>query len=446
MKREISIDVLLLPIPGENPGGADLRYSKEYDEIKDARRYDDPLDQGEWQTEPRKADWDRALGTCIDALSHKTKDLQIAAWLMEALILTEGFEGCAAGLKIMNGLLENFWESLYPPLEDDDLEYRIAPLEFMNEKLSSVLSNVPVTESGRTPGYSLLKWQESRQVGYETEVRDEEKRKRREEYIAEGKLTAEEFDSAIGVSSPGFYKSLYANLTSCTEEFRKLDSLVDEKFGREAPRLSIFGDALEETNRIVKKICKGKGLLAVSEAAAVSDEAPHDDHQEERFAGEDPAQPPVPSRPAAVSPVGCFTKGALVDTNPWEEALWAEALRTMKTGGVKRALEKLTEASLSAPSIREECRYKLYSAKLCMQAGRADLARPVLEQLHGLIEELHLERWESPVWIADVLGTLYQCLMSGQPSDEDLSRAQGLFQRICTIDMTKAAGFGGRPD
>jgi type VI secretion system protein ImpA len=81
-----------------------------------------------------------------------------------------------------------------------------------------------------------------------------------------------------------------------------------------------------------------------------------------------------------------------------------------------------------------------------MQAGRSDLARPVLEQLRGLIEELHLERWESPVWIAEVFGALYQCLMTGQPSDDDINRAQELFQRICTIDMTKAVIIGGRSD
>ena len=35
---------ILNPIPGENPGGADLRYDPVYDKIKEARREDDNLD------------------------------------------------------------------------------------------------------------------------------------------------------------------------------------------------------------------------------------------------------------------------------------------------------------------------------------------------------------------------------------------------------------------
>lgn len=73
-----------------------------------------------------------------------------------------------------------------------------------------------------------------------------------------------------------------------------------------------------------------------------------------------------------------------------------------------------------------------------MKAGRPGLARPIIEQLNTQIVELQLERWESPVWIAEVLDALYQCLISGEPPDEDITRANELFKRICTMDVTKA--------
>ena len=48
---------LLRPIPGPNPGGANLRDDPLYDKLTEARREDDGLPQGEW-TRPRKvADW-----------------------------------------------------------------------------------------------------------------------------------------------------------------------------------------------------------------------------------------------------------------------------------------------------------------------------------------------------------------------------------------------------
>lgn len=445
MKRQIDIDALLVPIPGDNPSGEDLRYTQVYEDIKEARRYDDLLDQGEWKTEIKKADWDQVIKTALDSLKTKTKDIQIAVWLAEALIVQEGLDGTTAALKIINGIIRDFWGSLYPQIEDDDLEYRIAPLELMNEKLSGRIGQIPVTDPVRTPGHSWQKWQESRQVGYDAEMRDNDAREKREAALAEGKLTADEFDAAVAMTSPGFYKTLSESVAASLEEFRILDGLVDEKFGRDAPRLSEFGKALEGVNDLVQKICKDKGLFVTAEPETASKEETAPQRDEEQA-----AEMPLAVGPGAamVSPAASVTvtlpvgnPNILIDSGPWEQALWDDAVRTMKSAGTQKALEKLMEAALGAPSVRGENRYKLLLSKLCLQAGRADLARPILERLYALIEELHLEKWESPVWIAEVFGALYQCLMSGEPSDDDFSRAQELFQRLCTIDITKAITY-----
>ena len=105
---------------------------------------------------------------------------------------------------------------------------------------------------------------------------------------------------------------------------------------------------------------------------------------------------------------------------------------------MKEALALLLAASCASPSERERNRYRLLMGKICLRAGRPDLARPILEGLCSLIEELHLERWESPLWIAEVLESLYQCLTSGEPSGDDSGRAGELFRRICSLDVTKA--------
>jgi type VI secretion system protein ImpA len=443
MKRPIDIEALLTPIQGDNPSGEDLRYSQVYEEIKEARRYDDFLDQGEWKTEIKKADWDKVITVAVDSLTNKTKDLQIAVWLTEALISKEGFEGCLFSLQIINGMLQDFWDSLYPEIEDDDLEYRVAPLELMNEKVSGSIQQVPITDPFRTLGYSWAKWQESRQVGYDAESRDEGARKKREEALAEGKLTADEFDIAVNTTSPVFYKTLSETIALCITEFKRLDGLVDEKFGRDAPRLSEFGKAIEDTNQLVQKICKDKGLFVSLEPEAPQEEVAQgaETVQVSEETQMVPVTPPAQAAGAIAVTLPVGNPGNLIDVGPWEQALWDDAVRTMKSAGTTKALEKLMEASLSAPSVRGQSRYKLLSAKLCLQAGRSDLAKPILEQLFTAIDELHLEKWESPVWIADVLGALYQCLMSGETSDDDLNRAQELFQRLCTIDITKAITY-----
>jgi type VI secretion system protein ImpA len=43
-------DELLNPIAGANPGGVELRYDPLFDKIKEARREDEDVPQGEWTT------------------------------------------------------------------------------------------------------------------------------------------------------------------------------------------------------------------------------------------------------------------------------------------------------------------------------------------------------------------------------------------------------------
>ncbi|MBT9437826.1 MAG: type VI secretion system protein TssA [Desulfobacterales bacterium] len=437
MKRKIDIEAILAPIPGDNPAGEDLRYSPAYDQIKEARRADDLLDRGDWQREIKTSDWDAVITTAVDALINKSKDLQMAAWLTEALVDTEGFSGLAIGLKILSGFLRDYWEHVYPVIEDGDLDFRIGPIELMNEKLWLAVKQVPLTDKDATPGYSWLQWQESRQVGYEADIRnqygdvDENKKKARNASIAEGKITAEDFDAAVARSSKAYYESLAKDLTVCLEEFKRFDDTVDEKFGSEAPRLAELREALEDCERVIMKIFKEKkDLDAIEEPEPATEEATaaevNEVEEEEDASSED------------VLP---FPADRILDSGSLEKAMWKDALAKLKASGIKKALGQLFSASCSAPSVREKNRYQLLMAKLCLKAERPDLARPIAEKLNILIEELQLERWESPVWIADVLDTLYKCLTTGEPTDEDIGRARALLQRLCTTDVTKAMSY-----
>src|SRR5271154_422753 len=118
---------ILTPIPGENPSGIDLRHDTKlliHDKIKEARRQDDDLAQGAWQSERKTANYPLVIKLAQDTLATVSKDLQLAAWLTEALLATEQYAGLFRGLTLCNGLLANFWETVYPVVEDGDRELR----------------------------------------------------------------------------------------------------------------------------------------------------------------------------------------------------------------------------------------------------------------------------------------------------------------------------------
>ena len=96
---------ILNPIPGDNPSGQDLRYVPVYDKIKEARREDDDLNQGAWQRERKVADYSTVIKLAQEAIATQSKDLQLAAWLTEALVKTRRFTGLLDGLTLCHGLV-----------------------------------------------------------------------------------------------------------------------------------------------------------------------------------------------------------------------------------------------------------------------------------------------------------------------------------------------------
>jgi len=436
MRVEIDLVGILTPIADDNPAGEDLRYIL-YDQIAEARRADDALDRGDWQRDIKSADWETVIALCSDALVNRTKDLQIAAWLTEALTITEGFEGLLTGLKVLRGFLENFWESVYPEIEDDDLDFRVGRLEFLNNSLWSRIKQIPLTDSNARAGYSWLQWEESRRVGYEG---DAAKAETRAELVAEGKVTAEDFDAALAASSRAFYESLAADVTKCSEEFATLEQLSDEKFGNDAPRLAELRKSLEDCNQLVSKILKEKRELEPDEPDAPEEPAAPAETDDGVYENSAAASTGFVSDEARIGesiPMDSMSAGTITDSAAHETALWQKANQLLNASGIKAGVQQLLVAASTAPSVRQRNRYRLLMARLCLKADRSDLAKPILEELYALIEELNLERWEAPNWIADVLEALYKCLTAGDASD-DPSRAEELFRKMCTLDVTKA--------
>ncbi|MDH3494257.1 MAG: type VI secretion system ImpA family N-terminal domain-containing protein, partial [Acidobacteriota bacterium] len=143
----LDINAILTPISPEAPSGEYLRYEGIYDEISEERRADEDLALGAWQTELKVANFKKVIELAAAALTQKTKDLQLAAWLSEAVVAEHGFAGLRDSLKIMSGLISNFWDSVYPEAEEGDEEGRANAIAWFDEKAGFLIQKAPIIDN-----------------------------------------------------------------------------------------------------------------------------------------------------------------------------------------------------------------------------------------------------------------------------------------------------------
>lgn len=245
----IDLDALLQPIPGDNPSGADLRYHKLTEEIKEARRREENLDLGVWKREVKTADYDKVVKLSREALGKHSKDLQIAAWLTEALTAVDGFAGLLTGLRLLHGLLEGFWDTLYPLMEEpEDAEFRAAHLNLVGTQFTLLLKDAPITQAG----FTFAHFEESRKVPAEADAKGSgEKTAARQEAIDEGRVTPEEFEAAAAETPAEFLGGLKTELESVLEFLGTFNDYCNDKFGEFAPNFIPTRQTLEEIHKTV---------------------------------------------------------------------------------------------------------------------------------------------------------------------------------------------------
>jgi type VI secretion system protein ImpA len=261
-------DDLLNPISEENPSGVNLRYDPVTDKIKEARREDIDAPQGDWVTALKTADWNQVIKLGGDALAKKGKDLQVAVWLVEAHVRKEGFAAMPPCFNFLRDLLDQFWDSVYPEIDEDgDMEIRSAPLEWLGNNLGDQLKFLPII----TNKLSWHVYQESRVVGYEADADTHEKQQTRNARIEEGKVSAEDFDAALEATSVDAMRKTRNDLNQSLEALETLSQYCDEKFADFSPSFIKTRTAIEEIVQTVKMLLGRKPGGNDDEAAEIAE-------------------------------------------------------------------------------------------------------------------------------------------------------------------------------
>lgn len=258
----VDLEAVMQPISEENPSGENLRYSAIYGEIAEARRADKVLPQGQWQTELKTADYRKVIDLAVPVLIEQTKDLQIAVWLSEALVGEFGFAGLRDSLKLVGGLQENFWETLFPEIEEGDMEGRANAIESFDKQVSMGIKSAPITGGGN---YSFLDYEDSKRFDIPENIdtldsTDQERyRELQAQAVAENRITAELWRKAKADTRRAFYEELNFSFEECLTEFAELNRIIEEKFdSNQMPGLNNLKKVLDDIQTQVKKLLQEK--------------------------------------------------------------------------------------------------------------------------------------------------------------------------------------------
>lgn len=251
---KLNMEKILAPVPGDNPAGISLRYEHVYDQIREARREDDAsLPQGELERDLNKADWCAVRDLCIGSLGtdpeSSSKDLQLAAWLLEAGLNLYGFEGVDKGLKIILNLCKTFWDNLYPEIDGDDFEDRVSPVVWLNEKLYIRIKMVNVTKPVKTDVVSYTMLDHDKGVRFENSQTKGGKPSKK--YDDSNIVTKESFLKSAMLTPESFFKEQNSYLASSLASLNELGAFLDEKCGDQSPSLKLIRETIDEINRMM---------------------------------------------------------------------------------------------------------------------------------------------------------------------------------------------------
>jgi type VI secretion system protein ImpA len=274
----LDFEKLLAPIPGDQPAGVDLRADptagSAYYAIKDARSAARAAERQQLMAEDAASgsppDWRPVLTNGTKALAEKSKDLEITAYLIEALVRLHGFAGLRDGFRLARELAEQFWDGLYPLPDEEGVDTRVAPLTGLNGDdaegtLINPITKVPLTEGGSVGPFAYFHYQQASAVA---QILDEEEREKR---IQKGAVSMAKLDRAVAETPAAFFVNLVEDIALCQDEFGKLGAVLEDKCGSKAPPTSNIRAALTACLDAVNHLAKDK--LAAAAAAAAPEPA-----------------------------------------------------------------------------------------------------------------------------------------------------------------------------
>ena len=117
------------PVSTENPCGENIRYESVFEELEAELAKQESLSSD-------TVDWNRIVVLSTDILKNSSKDLLVGAYLTNGLLITQGYEGLANGLKVLSEMVGHHWDCLFPPVKR--VHARATAISWLTEKAAAI--------------------------------------------------------------------------------------------------------------------------------------------------------------------------------------------------------------------------------------------------------------------------------------------------------------------
>jgi type VI secretion system protein ImpA len=273
------LDALLAPIPGDAPAGVDLREDfspkSPYYRLRDARAEARAAERTADAAEPDQAgggnqeavmppQWRSVRDVAIKVLTENSKDLEVAAWLTEALVRNDGLSGLAAGAKLIGGLTEAFWDSnLYPLPDEDGIATRVAPIAGLNGvggdgTLTQPLRKVALWQRPDGSKFGFWQYEQSVELAAITDPA------RLEARLQAGVLPFEDMEREARSAGPTRWAALREETAETLQAWQAMSDVLDARAGADSPPTSRIRDLLQQMRDVAARYAPSGGEPAPS--------------------------------------------------------------------------------------------------------------------------------------------------------------------------------------
>ncbi|MFT5083362.1 MAG: type VI secretion system protein ImpA [Lentisphaeria bacterium] len=269
----IDIESLLQPFTGDIPSGLDIRSdispTSPYQMLRSQREQARAVERQsvhDGNSNEASEHWRQVAEISPGIFRDKSKDLEVACWYAEAMVRRNGFAGLRDSFRLIEGLIDRFWDTLFPIPDEYGIETRVTCLAGLcgdgglEGSLIAPIRKVTITEGDYPGPFSF--WQYHQANDAENTI-DERSRKNKIENLG---FSLKDIDKSVDGSTQDFFVNQRSDLSECIDCYRSISTKLDNLCGLEdAPPTRKIIEVLDECLLAVNFIGKQKFPVAAEE-------------------------------------------------------------------------------------------------------------------------------------------------------------------------------------